>query len=385
MTFETQKVGYPTLIRESTSPPEPLAIGVQGGLGFVRRPDPRCGGDDTTPLHIADDAGETIVPLVWTRRRARWATSVATINLERTPAALLLSVDDSSRWVDLWVDAADHPAAWAQAGAALFRLAPPDVSGAPCFRIAAATWGRRRPHAPPQDARARPGALVVTPVWDSPTGPTSVDIDFVVIGRTWVEESEVRAGVDRANAILDGTGAPRLELRSIGHQPGRARARYFGRSHAALAAEPLAATGVQVVLIKRFRRSAFIGNSPLPAPSPAARGDRNLVIAAYDHLSDDRTAVSGDLLGDTIVHELGHALGLPHTSESDGTAHDSFASTAECPPSRDLDGDGEVSSAECKGLGGENVMFWYSEAGEDATLTPEQVETMRVHPRVRSR
>ncbi len=67
--------------------------------------------------------------------------------------------------------------------------------------------------------------------------------------------------------------------------------------------------------------------------------------------------VDRSLLDRAIVvwHEAGHLLGLPHTSEADGSAFDYFADTPECPIDRDEDGDGFVDEFECPDGG--NFMF----------------------------
>ena len=64
------------------------------------------------------------------------------------------------------------------------------------------------------------------------------------------------------------------------------------------------------------------------------------------------------LLGETAAHEMGHWLGLFHTTEANGTSFDPLSDTAQCAVSRDNDNDAKVYPEECEGYGADNLMFW---------------------------
>ncbi len=87
------------------------------------------------------------------------------------------------------------------------------------------------------------------------------------------------------------------------------------------------------------------------------------------------------------AHELGHALGLFHTTEAFGDAYDPITDTPPCPLLCDTDGDGVLLSSECgrndslafpcRGAA-DNLMFWT--AGGLRQLSAGQRRVLRRHP-----
>ena len=92
------------------------------------------------------------------------------------------------------------------------------------------------------------------------------------------------------------------------------------------------------------------------APTFHGTSGSGIVAAVGPLINGDR--VDGGALGFMLAHEIGHSLGLLHTTESTGNTHDVIADTAECPASADTDGDGKVLGAECSDFDAGNVMFW---------------------------
>jgi hypothetical protein len=86
-------------------------------------------------------------------------------------------------------------------------------------------------------------------------------------------------------------------------------------------------------------------------------------------------ARASQALGRTLAHELGHALGLFHTTELDGLVVEPLPDTPVCPIARDKDHNGSLDAAECAADGGDNLLFPTTEAG--TRLTKEQCEVMQ--------
>jgi hypothetical protein len=81
-----------------------------------------------------------------------------------------------------------------------------------------------------------------------------------------------------------------------------------------------------------------------------------------------------------LFHELGHQLGLFHTSEMDGLEIEPLSDTPACTAEQDSDGDGILHARECVDHGADNVMFW---EGTGALLSPQQVEVLTRAPLLR--
>ncbi len=89
----------------------------------------------------------------------------------------------------------------------------------------------------------------------------------------------------------------------------------------------------------------------VPGPAGMHGGPSSGIALAADRL--------GGSLGVAMTHELGHFMGLFHTSEAKGLVLDPFDDTAECRLDRDADRNGIVNGGECGMEGGaDNLMFW---------------------------
>ncbi|MGZ3443119.1 MAG: hypothetical protein ACXVDD_26540 [Polyangia bacterium] len=117
------------------------------------------------------------------------------------------------------------------------------------------------------------------------------------------------------------------------------------------------------------------GNGPvagyalgLPGPFAAARPTAAVLVSAAPFASPSTGVLDTEAMGVTCAHEIGHYLGLYHTSERDGGQHDPIGDTPEC-----------AGTSACPDAS--NVMFWTG-GGARSKLTAGQGAVMRLHPLV---
>jgi hypothetical protein len=102
---------------------------------------------------------------------------------------------------------------------------------------------------------------------------------------------------------------------------------------------------------------ALSGSIPVP---PVATPHSGVLVSAALIAHDPLWA------GQVIAHEVGHALGLYHTTErssAGGAIHDLLDDTPACPAAADVDHDGTLDARECDGQDGGNLMFWATARG----------------------
>ena len=137
--------------------------------------------------------------------------------------------------------------------------------------------------------------------------------------------------------------------------------------------------GVNLFFIEDYSVSDNLGNAPgIPGSMGTANSWNGVLISLTAHVSGS-TLVS-QLLGETAAHEMGHQLGLFHTTEPGGTVFDILTDTAECR-------NGNISAEECEGYGAENVMFWTpwttssrSAGKKQETLSSHQQHVLKYSP-----
>jgi len=118
---------------------------------------------------------------------------------------------------------------------------------------------------------------------------------------------------------------------------------------------------INIFFIEDFSGSSsgILGNAAgIPGSMGISNSWNGVLISLYAHASG--ITLDSQLLGETAAHEMGHQMGLFHTSESGGTVFDILNDTEECTTSLYNDSNGRVSAEECEGYGAENVMFWTS-------------------------
>ena len=132
--------------------------------------------------------------------------------------------------------------------------------------------------------------------------------------------------------------------------------------------------GVNLFFIEDYSVSDNLGNAPgIPGSMGTANSWNGVLISLAAHDVSGNT-LDSQLLGETAAHEMGHQLGLFHTTESGGTVFDILTDTAECR-------NGNISAEECEGYGAENVMFWtpWTSASRSAGKKQETLSSHQQH------
>jgi hypothetical protein len=120
-----------------------------------------------------------------------------------------------------------------------------------------------------------------------------------------------------------------------------------------------ATEGVNLFFIEDYSDSDILGNAAgIPGSMGTANSWNGVLISLAAHAFYG-AMLDAQLLGETAAHEMGHQLGLFHTTESGGTEFDILSDTLECQKStQNNNNDLKVSAEECESYGAENVMFW---------------------------
>ena len=126
--------------------------------------------------------------------------------------------------------------------------------------------------------------------------------------------------------------------------------------------------------------SGILGNAAgIPGSMGTANSWNGVLISLSAHAVFGNT-LDSQLLGETAAHEMGHQLGLFHTTEPGGAEFDILTDTAECRI-------GNATAEECEGYGGDNVMFWTawttpsrSAGKKQETLSSYQQQVLKYSP-----
>jgi len=141
--------------------------------------------------------------------------------------------------------------------------------------------------------------------------------------------------------------------------------------------------GVSFFFVQGFTGWQLLGKAGgIPGP-PMLHGTYNsgVVVSLTDYLHYEEEDVAIELTAETMTHELGHQLGLYHTTEGDGRVHDHVLDTPECPSSNDSNRDGVMDPLECAVKGATNLMFWA--ASLETGLSPGQRRVLHKNPTLR--
>jgi hypothetical protein len=142
------------------------------------------------------------------------------------------------------------------------------------------------------------------------------------------------------------------------------------------------ANGIDVFVIHHFETDGVVGLSPRPGLAIRGNGPGSaLCIGAFVKQGNNFSARTSDQMGLVMTHEIGHFLGLQHTTTFDPPGpnptraiDDGLSDTPPAGTLIDRNGDGVVGLGDgCADEG--NIMFW--ESGNQVILSPMQVNVIK--------
>jgi hypothetical protein len=149
------------------------------------------------------------------------------------------------------------------------------------------------------------------------------------------------------------------------------------------AADPVFARahGIDVFVVHHFTKDGTVGLSPRPGQMTGNGNDTALVCAAFLRHQGTLIPRTPDQVATVLAHELGHFLGLQHTTTFDPSPSnptraidDGLSDTPACTVLTDVNGDGIVGLGDgCQDEG--NVMFY--QAGAQTVFSTRQTNVMR--------
>lgn len=152
-------------------------------------------------------------------------------------------------------------------------------------------------------------------------------------------------------------------------------------------------TGVNCFLFPQLPGNILGIDGAIPGPAAHGFAASGLLaqVSDYGYTVEGLTVqqTNQKMLSKILAHEIGHYLGLYHTSEASGRLHDPLADTPECDTTDDLDGDGVVSGSECVDKGLDYLMFWAVDSNSvrsgdfQLLLTRDEGDVANTHPLIR--
>ena len=312
------------------------------------------------------------------------AGPVFSLALPEQLASFAVSVDDPGAstgiaWLDLdeevWIDGTLYEGAgawdsapyfhWATSGGTLTAPITPDTdpSGAGCMRVQPAAIG---------DLTGEQGTLWVVARAGVPDLPV-LDLNVVLVGSASLTQAELDATLVTMDRIWASGDGPAVGTATTWTVPGDTYLRYADSTELRRTVVDSEPNAITLFLIEDYLdESGTLGEAGgIPGPIVPGMDEAGVIVALDGHRWGDGS-LDTTLMGSTIAHEVGHQLGLYHSTEADGSRLEGLDDTPACPRSADTDGDGSWSAEECEAWDGANFMFWTAGSFVQETVSEQQ-------------
>jgi hypothetical protein len=209
------------------------------------------------------------------------------------------------------------------------------------------------------------GASGLSPLGEQ--GPPRVRRALAALEQTFAN-SRIRVGVVRQHEVVGGL---RERLSVIEASMGSLGAEYPELPELYALSAGAARPSISVFLTRTIDLALGISGG-IPGPMTMHGTGGSGIAIGVDSLAAPGSPVSVDL-GRALAHEVGHFLGLYHTSEVNGLVLEPLPDTPECRLDSDTDGDELLLPSECGSAAG-NLMFW---AASGDVLSAQQEGVLR--------
>jgi hypothetical protein len=200
-----------------------------------------------------------------------------------------------------------------------------------------------------------------------------------------VTDDEITRVIQGANEVYAPAGTPELVLSDIVDlNHGRQVILTVPASLAELRASDVGADADEIVIffVRNVNVAGLLGLAAgIPGPLGLQRSaGSGVIISVEDHFAGEPAALNLPRMTSTVTHELGHQMGLFHTTERTGIAFDPLPDTQQCSINLDTNNDLTLTATECEGNGAENVMFWSAAPFAQTDVTASQADVLRRSP-----
>jgi hypothetical protein len=228
------------------------------------------------------------------------------------------------------------------------------------------------------DLSGETGLLHVISRRFDPVAPI-VDLNLVIVGDTEISDADLDVAVARMDEVWSGGGGPHLGVVTRYQIDDDETPRYNQSDRIRSSFSEGNPQAINLFFIQDF--SDEVGTlgvaGGLPGPLGIVGIDGSGVMLTVDGHTRFNGSLNTEMLGETMAHEVGHQMGLFHTTEADGTTLESLEDTPDCPRNADDDGDGWYMAEECVDYDGTNFMFWVAGREPQGDVSASQAMVIR--------